>query len=260
MRSLTSPHTKCISGPRKFRSSPKNDFCNNICQIQTRPTRSLAGTSANQIALEPSSWKGADPPLDLLRTTQGGPITQRHRLNEPALAPLVVLHIAERFALVPGDAEIELLDVLVRARAPAPRRPSRRGRFRGCSRGWHISAPCSCSARRAGTRHLSLALRSLDDLEDLFDDLRRKPHRRLVEQDHLRAATSARGRSRTSAVRRRTYSRRWSRGAPSDAGNRNRRGRGHARSRHCRPCRVKAPVSRFSSTVRCAKQWRPSIT
>src|SRR5512132_2473830 len=26
------------------------------------------------------------------------------------------------------------------------------------------------------------------------------------------------------------------------------------------PRRVKAPVSRFSSTVRCAKQWRPSIT
>ena len=30
MRSLTSPHTKRISGPRKFRSSPKKDFCNNI--------------------------------------------------------------------------------------------------------------------------------------------------------------------------------------------------------------------------------------
>jgi hypothetical protein len=29
------------------------------------------------------------------RTTQRGPITQRHRLNEPTFAPLVVLHIAE---------------------------------------------------------------------------------------------------------------------------------------------------------------------
>src|SRR5882672_1097824 len=35
MMSLTSPHTKRISGPRKFRSSPKKDFCNNICQKAT---------------------------------------------------------------------------------------------------------------------------------------------------------------------------------------------------------------------------------
>jgi hypothetical protein len=34
MRSLTSPHTKRISGPRKFRSSPQKDFCNNIRQQQ----------------------------------------------------------------------------------------------------------------------------------------------------------------------------------------------------------------------------------
>src|SRR6476660_2090168 len=44
MRSLTSPHTKRISGPRKFRSSPKKDFCNNICQratsTQSRSVRS----------------------------------------------------------------------------------------------------------------------------------------------------------------------------------------------------------------------------
>jgi hypothetical protein len=33
--------------------------------------------------------------LHLLQTTQRRPITQRHCLNEPALAPLVVLHIAE---------------------------------------------------------------------------------------------------------------------------------------------------------------------
>jgi hypothetical protein len=30
MRSLTLPHTKRISGPRKFQSSSQKDFCNNI--------------------------------------------------------------------------------------------------------------------------------------------------------------------------------------------------------------------------------------
>src|SRR6476646_8390281 len=42
---LTSPNTKRISGPRKFRSSPKKDFCNNIGTFRTsrfveRPLRS----------------------------------------------------------------------------------------------------------------------------------------------------------------------------------------------------------------------------
>jgi hypothetical protein len=32
MRFLTSPHTKRISGPRKFRSSPQKNFCNDIRQ------------------------------------------------------------------------------------------------------------------------------------------------------------------------------------------------------------------------------------
>jgi hypothetical protein len=35
MRTLTSPYTKRISSPRKFRSSPQKDFCNNIGTKQT---------------------------------------------------------------------------------------------------------------------------------------------------------------------------------------------------------------------------------
>ena len=35
MWSLISPRAKRISGPRKFRSSPKKDFCNNICTFET---------------------------------------------------------------------------------------------------------------------------------------------------------------------------------------------------------------------------------
>src|SRR6267143_1968431 len=34
--------------------------------------------------------------------------------------------------------------------------------------------------------HLLLLIEVLHDLEDLLDDLRREPHRRLVEQDHAR--------------------------------------------------------------------------
>src|SRR5271156_889969 len=33
--SPTSPHARCISGSKNFRSSPQKDFCNNICQKQT---------------------------------------------------------------------------------------------------------------------------------------------------------------------------------------------------------------------------------
>jgi hypothetical protein len=35
MRTLTSPYMKRISSPRKFRSSPQKDFCNNICHEAT---------------------------------------------------------------------------------------------------------------------------------------------------------------------------------------------------------------------------------
>jgi hypothetical protein len=40
-----------------------------------------------------------------------------------------------------------------------------------------------CSASKKETFSFSF---SVHDLEDFLDDLRREPHRRLVEQDHLR--------------------------------------------------------------------------
>ena len=36
-------------------------------------------------------------------------------------------------------------------------------------------------------RHALLLVEPVDDLENLLDDLRRQPHRGLVEQDHFRA-------------------------------------------------------------------------
>ena len=57
---------------------------------------------------------------------------------QPALAPLVVLAFAERFALAFGDAEIEFLDVLVLAPARSPCRRARRVRSPGCSRSRNI--------------------------------------------------------------------------------------------------------------------------
>src|SRR6476646_2441933 len=35
--SLTSPRARRISGSKNFRSPPRKDFCNNICQKQTLP-------------------------------------------------------------------------------------------------------------------------------------------------------------------------------------------------------------------------------
>src|SRR5882757_184825 len=41
IRSLTSPRVRRISGSKNFRSPPQKDFCNNICQEQTRLLRWL---------------------------------------------------------------------------------------------------------------------------------------------------------------------------------------------------------------------------
>ena len=80
--------------------------------------------------------------------------------GQPALAAAVVLDVAE--ALAPGrrQAEVELLHVLVLRELRRRRRPSRRGRSRGCSRSRRSAAPPSCSARRAGSDTRSFAFRS----------------------------------------------------------------------------------------------------
>ena len=74
------------------------------------------------------------------------------------------------------------------------------------------------------------------------------------------AAPSGRGRSPSSAARRPRCSRPDCCAALAGAGNSRRPCRGRRRYRRGRHARVKAPVSRFSSTVRWPKQWRPSIT
>ena len=76
------------------------------------------------------------------------------------------------------------------APSPGPRARScpSPARSRGCAASSAISAFCSTS--RIG---VPCALISRDDLEDLLDEDRREPHRRLVEQQQLRAAPSARG-------------------------------------------------------------------
>jgi len=56
LRSLTSPRAKRISGPKKFRSSPKKDFFNTIRQKRTfpssqflNPRRTLSGIARRGI-------------------------------------------------------------------------------------------------------------------------------------------------------------------------------------------------------------------
>jgi hypothetical protein len=48
MWSLTSPRTKRIGGPKKFCSSPKKDFCNNICQLRTQVQVRQGGREAGE--------------------------------------------------------------------------------------------------------------------------------------------------------------------------------------------------------------------
>src|SRR5262249_44820157 len=108
------------------------------------------------------------------------------RSGEPALAALVVLGVAERFALALGDAEVELLDVLVLAQRL------------GVAVHDDAAVLEDVAVARVFERHVGVLLgeqerdafllvEAVHDLENFLDDLRGEPHRRLVEQDHLRA-------------------------------------------------------------------------
>src|SRR6516164_4263624 len=107
------------------------------------------------------------------------------RLRQPALAPPVMLALAERFAPALGHAEIELLDVLVLAQCL------------GLAVEHHAAVLQHIAVTRVLQRHAGILLREqerhrllgveiADDLENLLDQLRREPHRRFVQQDRLR--------------------------------------------------------------------------
>src|SRR5450755_2029957 len=105
--------------------------------------------------------------------------------SEPALAAAVVLHVAKAFPPTARQPEVELLDVLVSRQL---------GR---CAVHHHAAILENVSVVGEAQRdigvlfrkqkaHLLVLVQVANDLEDLLDDLRREPHRRLVEQDHRR--------------------------------------------------------------------------
>src|SRR5258707_360703 len=106
--------------------------------------------------------------------------------SQPPLPPLETFQILETLALVAGSAEVKLLDVLVVAQ------------FAGAAVEHHLAllhdVAVACDRQR-GARVLlhqqngdtEVAVDLLDDRENLLDQQRRQPHRRLVHQDHLRA-------------------------------------------------------------------------
>src|SRR6266851_5784350 len=104
--------------------------------------------------------------------------------GEPALAPAVMLDVAIALAAAGGEAEIELLDVLVGAQA------GRRAVEHDAAVLEDV-AVIGVAQRDVGVllgeeeAHPGVAVQAADDLEDLLDDLRRQPHRGLVEQDQL---------------------------------------------------------------------------
>src|SRR5512147_998571 len=91
--------------------------------------------------------------------------------SEPALAAAVGLDVAEALAAAGGKAEVELLDVLVLGERAAL--------------AVHHHAPVlqDVAVARVAQRDVGVLLR---DLEDLLDELRREPHRGLIQQDHPR--------------------------------------------------------------------------
>ena len=87
--------------------------------------------------------------------------SRRWRLRQPALAPAVVLDVAEALAAAPSTARGRTPSRPRSARSSLRRRrPSRRGRSRGCSRSRRSAAPPWCSARRAGSDTPSFWFRS----------------------------------------------------------------------------------------------------
>src|SRR5690606_14341780 len=122
----------------------------------------------------------SEPPCGFL------PATGTHRSAKPALATFVVLNVPKALALPrQAHAEVECLDVLVLAHLGA-------GAF-------EHDAPVleHVAVVGDGQRHLGVLLddeegqpllvaQALDQREDLGDDERREPERRLVEQDEAR--------------------------------------------------------------------------
>src|SRR5256885_13725117 len=105
--------------------------------------------------------------------------------GKPPLPAAVVLHVLEAPALARGDAEIELLDVLVRGELHGGAVHDHPAVLEdvaviGVAQGDVGILLCQEKA------HALLLIEAPHDLEDFLDDLRREPHRRLVEQDHAR--------------------------------------------------------------------------
>ena len=179
--------------------------------------------------------------------------------GQPSLAAAIVLDVAEAPCARRSRCRGRTPSRPRSSRARSPARPSRPGRSRGCSRSRRGAARPSCSARRAGTTRAPCCSGRRR--------CRRSPRRSAARGPSTArpagsstAAPSARGRSRSSAARRRTCSPTDFRGAASDAESSDRPFPVPRAMSPREPLRVNAPVSRFSSTVRCAKQWRPSIT
>src|SRR6266481_2885763 len=118
--------------------------------------------------------------------TLAGPATWRKELRQPALAPPVVLALAERLAPPFRHAEVEFLHVLVLAQGL------------GIAVEHHAAAFQHIAVARVFQRHAGVLLRKkkgnpllrvevADDLENLLHELRREPHRGFVEENHLRA-------------------------------------------------------------------------
>ena len=199
------------------------------------------------------------PPNDLDTSRISSRALMRSR--EPALAPAVVLHVAVALALPDaGEPQIELLDVLVLADGRGRRRPAQSARSPSRSRAARSLRATVAFCSASSTATLSSRLSRLTISKISGHQHGRQPHRRLVEQHQLGAGHERPPDGEHLLLAARDIARPW----PSAA----RVSRGKycihqlevplQRPRRCAACSPRS--RRFSSTVRCSKTWRPSIT
>src|SRR5579872_2525099 len=107
-------------------------------------------------------------------------------LGQPSLSSLVVLNVSKRAALSASDAKIEFLHILVGAQSASLAVEHDAPVFEDI-------AEIGVAQRDIGVlfgekeRDAFLCVQISDDFKNLLDDLRRKSHRGLVEEDHFRS-------------------------------------------------------------------------
>src|SRR5258708_16962909 len=106
-------------------------------------------------------------------------------LRQPVVSSVVALAVAAALTIVAPDTEVELLDVLVLAQVFSLTIHHYPAVFENIA----VRCKSQCDVGVLLSEKEANAFLGIDvvnDLENMLDDLRRKAHRRLIQQDHVR--------------------------------------------------------------------------